>query len=287
MSYDLYFQKKNRELFSRQEFVAYFTSRPHYKVENGQALYENDDTGVYFIVEHNEVESLEKTEDPSDYSPANLNLNFLRPHIFALEAEPEITAFVRQFEFIIMDPQIDGNPGTTYEREAFLRGWNAGNKFAFDSIGKSNPEIKTLLYPSDDLERHWNWNFKRNDLQNQLRENIFVPKIAYHSLEGSVKSFIVWSEAIPTAFPTVDTVVVFRQSLAPSKFLRSKQNDFTIRSFSDIGRLLSEEVEYNSLKYRTLASEEKAKEWVISLPASSVKPSPVSVDRVLDFELSQ
>lgn len=282
MSYDLYFQKRNQETFSRQEFDDYFSSRPHYKVENSQALYENGDTGVYFIIEHNEVESLKKAEDPSECSPASLSLNYLRPHIFVLEAEPEVAAFVRRFDFAILDPQNDGNPGTTYERAAFLRGWNAGNKFAFDSIGDA-----TQLYPSTDLERHWNWNFKKNDLQAQLGENIFVPKIAYHFVDGSIKSLIVWSDAIPTAFPAVDTIIVFRRSLAPARFLRGKQNDFTIKPFSEIESLLSEEVESIGLKYRTSASEENARDWVASLPASSVKPLPVSVDKVLDRELSR
>src|SRR4051812_9742286 len=151
MSYDLYFQKKNQKSLSRQEFANYFSSRPHYKIENRQAIYENDDTGVYFIFEHNEAESLEKTEDPSAYSPAILILNFLRPHIFALEAEPEVAAFVRQFGFTIADPQDDGNPGSTYDREAFLRGWNAGNKFAFNAIGQSSPELKKLYIPGPTL----------------------------------------------------------------------------------------------------------------------------------------
>lgn len=54
MSYDLYFQKPKSEEFPYQEFISYFKSRSRYKVENGQAFYENEDTGVYFLMEHNE-----------------------------------------------------------------------------------------------------------------------------------------------------------------------------------------------------------------------------------------
>lgn len=287
MSYDLFFQRQNGAGLTRGEFSDYFGARPHYKVEaNGQALYENEDTGVYFIMEHNEVEGIVKTEDLSEYSPANLSLNYLRPHIFTLEAEPEIAAFVKAFDLSITDLQNSGNPSNVYDKEAFVRGWNHGNKFAFDSLSKTNPEIRTTMLPGADIEKHWRWNFGRTALQAKLGTGIFVPKITYHMQAGEVRSLIVWSEAIPTAFPEVDTIIVFRQFASRSSLSKEKRNDLIIVDFSEIAPLLGNSIEYANGNYQTLRSENEACEWVAALPESDAMPVLVSVDRVLDQDLA-
>lgn len=284
MSYDLYFRKKNGQDLSLNEFSEYFSRRPRYKFEKTQAFYENEDTGCYFIMEHNDIKQPppEKTETPADISPANLNLNFVRPHIFGLECEPEVHAFVKHFDFLIFDPQNDGNSTDTYDTQAFIRGYNVGNKFSYGTILKQNAEIANATYPAVDIERNWLWNLHKAALQAKLGENIFLPTISYQMLNGQVKSLIVWSEAIPTAFPDVDTVIVFRTSLAPSGFFSGKKNDYTIKEFSEILPLLSDKTADG---FRELTSPEKAREWVKSLPASDVKPTPIHVDRVLDREL--
>jgi hypothetical protein len=114
MSYDLYFRKKNKANFSLDEFQKYFSGRPNYQVEKGQAVYGNDDTGVYFVMDHNEIKSEQPSETLAGISPANLSLNFIRPHVFGLEAEPEVHAFVKAFDFLIHDPQNEGNPTEIY-----------------------------------------------------------------------------------------------------------------------------------------------------------------------------
>ena len=47
------------------------------------------------------------------------NLNYYRPHIFGMEAEPEVSGFVATFEPIIMDPQIGGMADGEYSRDGF------------------------------------------------------------------------------------------------------------------------------------------------------------------------
>jgi hypothetical protein len=49
MSYDLMFEAGRGKKLDKKTFAAHFRNRRNYKVENGQAVYQNEDTGVYFI----------------------------------------------------------------------------------------------------------------------------------------------------------------------------------------------------------------------------------------------
>jgi len=49
MSYDLFFEAGPGKKLDRKSFQAHFKSRANYQVGNGQAIYRNEDTGVYFI----------------------------------------------------------------------------------------------------------------------------------------------------------------------------------------------------------------------------------------------
>jgi hypothetical protein len=56
MSYDLFFTEPE---ISLQQFETYFANRNLYKVENAQAWYENEDTGVYFCFDYSDELVLE------------------------------------------------------------------------------------------------------------------------------------------------------------------------------------------------------------------------------------
>ena len=90
MSYDLFFKPRRGDADSSQ-FAEYFRNRRHYKVDVPEVLYENEDTGVYFMFDLER----EPDEDEGTHYPVALNLNYFRPSFFGLEAEPEVTAFVR------------------------------------------------------------------------------------------------------------------------------------------------------------------------------------------------
>lgn len=291
MSYDLYFRKKEQKSLSQDEFREYFEPRRNYKVEDKQAVYENEDTGVYFSFDYTEVDVANKeSEIPADNSSASFNLNFLRPHIFALEAEPEVANFIKAFGFLIDDPQISGNTSGIYTSEDFIRGWNVGNKFAYESIGKSNPDVMNTSLPSADIEKYWRWNYNLNSLRKEKGENIFVPRIMFHLVEGQVKSFTTWSDAIPTVFPVVDTVIIFRDELAPSKLFSTKNEiDFITINYSDLLPTLNAPVMTDApLHYRVFPNNEqqaKARERVASLKDTHVNPTVISIDHVLDREL--
>lgn len=287
MSYDLYFKKKDDQEFQLNEFKEYFECRPHYHVENSLAVYENDDTDVYFSFDFNETTKNDlPTETSNKELPVSFNLNYLRPHIFSLEAEPEIAAFIEHFGLVIEDPQVDGHTSNIYNAEDFIRGWNKGNEFSYKSIVASNPDIKNSVLPAMDLERYWRWNYTKTHLQHTLGEDIYVPKVSFQVLNGEIKSFILWSDAIPTVFPKVDTVILYRRSLTPSSFFSKAEQDFVIVEYNEILPLLVEEhVSNGASSYRNLLSEKSAREFVSAFPASKVQPTPISIGLVLDKEL--
>jgi hypothetical protein len=131
MSYDLYFRPRTGEL-TESAFNAYFRDRPHYKMEGAQAWYQNEDTGVYFLFERQDSEP--QPDDEGEAFPATLNVNYFRPSYFGLEAQPEVTAFVRAFDMTVSDPQLDGMGEGEYVAERFLTGWNKGNEFGYEAI---------------------------------------------------------------------------------------------------------------------------------------------------------
>src|ERR1051325_2662308 len=131
MSYDLYFKSRNQNSKPTPiEFVEYFRQRKNYEVSNQQVVYQNETTGVYFVFDIGELSDMED----SDLLPLSFNLNYLRPHIFGLEAEPEIRSLVEKFSLLVSDDQLDGMSDGEYSTEGFLRGWNKGNEFGYRSI---------------------------------------------------------------------------------------------------------------------------------------------------------
>src|SRR6185295_3902350 len=87
--------------------------------------------------------------------------------------------------------------------------------------------------------RHWRWNYGRSDLEEQLGDEVFVPRITYVRRDGRVRSAAVWTDAIPIALPEVDLLLLVREELAPRKllFLRG-QPDLACAPWSELAPLL-------------------------------------------------
>lgn len=171
MSYDLYFNKEEEPTL--EEFSEYFEKRVHYKMQGTQALYENQDTGVYFYFDYN--------QSREDDHFGSFNINFFRPHIFGLEAEPEISSFISHFDAAIYDPQSNGTKDGSYSRKRFLKGYNEGNKFSYKAFlqqtGGKLTENNYFVKPTEYIESLWKWNYNRNDLQQEQENDIFIPKL--------------------------------------------------------------------------------------------------------------
>lgn len=219
MSYDLGFRvPKGRGPISSKDFLKYFKGRPNYEINEGQAFYTNEDTGVYFSFEQGEGEE-------NGDAGVLFNMNYFRPHVFGLEAEPELAAFVKQFQLTVNDPQVDGMDQGPYSARGFLKGWNAGNQFACKSIGKDG---KPPTLPTSEIERIWRWNAGKEKLQLKMGEDVFVSKIMLLNHQGKAKTFVVWPDGIPIAMPDTELVVLMRDELAPKKLKKAAEPEHTV-----------------------------------------------------------
>lgn len=290
MSYDLLFLSR-QDGPTDSSLLAHFSKRPHYQVGGNQAFYSNEDTGVYFSwdVGLEEVEEAEPGEQPPPPSLVRFNLNYFRPHVFGLEAEPEVAAFVAAFDLPFNDPQIKGMGDGPYTSDGFLVGYNHGNEFSYSAIltqyGRSAAE-HTL--PTATIERCWLWNYHRSSLQAQLGEPVFVPKIMFFQVSGRLLPAAVWPDGIPSALPEVDLFVVPRQELAPRRLFRAK-NDIALAYPPQAASILAGfpmregPVPYRLLQYQHPPQE--IADWVRNLQPNTSETNGVAVDSILNEEL--
>lgn len=285
MSYDLFFRSRDpSRTVGRDQFEEYFAHRQHYEIKKAQAFYSNPCTGVYFLFEYDKCAA-----EGDELLPITFNLNYFRPHIFGLEAEPELTSFVEALDLTVSDPQNEGMGDGEYSPDGFLKGWNAGNAFGYRSI-LSQHGLEAVRYslPRGLIERCWLWNSERDALQAQYGEEVFIPQIFFLDHEGSVRSSVVWGDAIPIAIPEVDTVILARHELAPRGLLWKKK-DHGIVPYAEIEpclsgfSALSDPVPYHALRYT------ERPQSILDLFAAVVpersRAAFVSVDEILDREM--
>ena len=280
MSYDLFLRPRN-ELFSFESFESYFKDRSNYSVEGSLAWYQNEDTGVYFVFEHQD-----KEENEEEYFPIAFNMNYFRPSFFIREAEPEVTAFISRFDLTVEDPQVNGMGTGEYNSEKLVSGWLYGNEFGYQSILKDHSEVHSL--PSSQLEKAWEWNHGKEKLQNEVTDDVFVPSIMLINYQQKIVTACVWPDAIPSIIPPVDILLVGRKELAPRK-LFTKAEDMAIGNWDEIQPLLDSHKnkmhgEAFYLSYQKVP--EKIKNYIQHMkPIDLSSLERLSFDQVLDREL--
>lgn len=276
MSYDLFLSSKSRPL-SGDQFRSWFEGRPGYTVHGEHAVYENEDTGVYFVFDH----------DATD-SRVTFNLNYFRPHFFGLEAAPEVESFVAAFDLSIDDPQSDGMGNGPFTSNGFLRGWNAGNRLAYRAILSSDNRPETHVYPTADLERVWNWNVQRGSRQQEVGETLFVPKYMFMKGSPTAQVTVVWPDACPIYLPKADFVFVLRWQLS-SRPEAEDPREFTIVQWSEIEPMIAawpydEQLGCHRLDYAT--PPEELTEFIRHRPLKPHDPQMgLANDSVLNAEM--
>jgi hypothetical protein len=222
LSYDLFILP---HAFDANAIRAHFEARPWYRVEAHQAFYSNEETGVYFAFDI--LENPESEEDSEPRQPhVAFNLNFFRPHTFALEAEPEIAAFLARFPGRTHDPQLMGDE--PYSRDGFLKGWNHGNRAAFSAMAGQGANAPLLADPAH-IESAWRWNYNRRALQEKLGDNVFVPRVVWlqPSAGAAPVRCATWTFGIPSVIPEalITHVVLVRQKRPTLMKMFSRQQE--------------------------------------------------------------
>jgi hypothetical protein len=291
VSYDLFFRSRSGHgELSQESFQQYFGGRSHYQVGPEQAVYGNEDTGIYFTFDYNapDKESDPSDDDQSELQPVAFNLNYFRPHVFGLEAEPEVAAFAKAFDLTVSDPQMSGMGDGEYSADGFLRGWNAGNAFSFRAIISQDSSQRYLSLPSDQIEAVWRWNFNRERLQNEIVEALFVPRIFFFEVDDEVKTAIAWADGIPILMPTVDYVIVPRKAFAPKRFLRPKK-DLVVFDWMELSPIIQRyamiegELNCHELSYSKTPSD--IEKLIREKSPDGKKRAGIAAEQVFDREL--
>jgi hypothetical protein len=293
MSYDLHFYYKGTdELITLKRFLDYFQNKPNYEIKDTQAAYYNEDTGVYFSFDYINETSEDEPIQPDGHKlqPISFNINFYRPHIFALEAEKELKAFIQELKLLVSDPQTAGMGDDEYTTIGFVSGWNHGNEIACKSLIKKENQTPLSL-PTEEIEQYWNWNYNLKVLEQYLQIDIFVPRYMFIMYEKKLEPVIVWTDGIPIALPEVKKIVIYRKELAPRK-ITGRKPDMAIVNKSDIESFLSKypvresySTPYHFLNYSYQDRPSEILNYFRSLPTLKGELEGIPVDHILNNEL--
>lgn len=211
MSYDLYFYKRKGRQLSENEIGDYLTNNLTPVDENGnQWVFENEDTEVYFILNHNEPEddpeSIEMFENFSDFDNTHFtfNLNFLRPNFFGLEAFQFVEKFMADLDLFVIDTQsADPDNPRKIVASDMLATWSKTNlAFSADKFD----EFGFTYIPIDQSDNTWLYNFHKQSMQDKLGDGYYVPKVFLFKTKVGNKAITLttWTEHIPIVVPPAD-----------------------------------------------------------------------------------
>jgi len=180
MSYDIYFCRNEPTEFQFGEVVSWLHRYPHFKGEGeSQLIYQNQDTGVYFLLEWSEpTQGQESSIPPGVYDTGlSLSLNYARPTFFAFETMPIVEALAAHFGFTMFDPQREPGVGF-FSSEELVESWTKSNKWAVESLAKDNDAFFRL---SPDTSTGF-WTYMNGDYHSLKKElegpDVFVPRSA-------------------------------------------------------------------------------------------------------------
>ncbi|MBK7142073.1 MAG: hypothetical protein IPH75_08340 [bacterium] len=294
MSYDLFFRARIPEQQPTREQIAdYFRTRENYSVSDEQALYENESTDVYFVFLFDEVEF--EAEDDREFMaegllPVIFNLNYFRPHVFALEAEIEISAFLRHFDLLVSDYQHHGMGDGEFSSEGFLRGYSFANEASYEIIGNEPGDgSPLLLLETEKLESIWRWNYECNQFNEQLGPQIFVPHIKFFYVDSRVMSAVIWPDGMNVAIPVVDIIVLHRDRLHSHHSSSHKEKTAFVKFENVLPFLAKYPKRQRSLPYYHLEYDEVPPdlcEFIASAETTIARTrSLVSIDSILNREV--
>lgn len=193
---------------SRHRFLEHFRARKHFIIADAEIIYDNADTGVGFRIGYQTRRSLLRS--PRVHS-AELEINYIRPSYFGLEAEIELSALVAAFDPRIEDLQTDGMGAGPYSPEKFLSGWNSGNRSAVHAVSSGQADVTFPNLPQSRLRTAWRWNYRNAELVAQVDGKQFVPRILMREWQGGLRLFAIWPGAdAPILLPEVDYVLAGR-----------------------------------------------------------------------------
>lgn len=260
MSYDLYFYKKKSSNQSEKDIINYLNNSEYLTAEENETQwsYFNEETGVYFGIDLNEpnteTEDLEIWDNFSEYENLNINftINFIRPNFFGYESFPILEKIIEDLDVYLLNPQdeIDPDNPQKFEKGYLENQWIRHNE---QLIIQHFSEFQVEYFDKEKSDYIWNYSLIRNELQENLEEDIFVP--GYFLLKSKIDNQIyrvcVWPKHIPIILPPVDFVIVQKEY----RKLFKKVEESGLVSIKQINEKFGnyfENFEYENLKMRVI-----------------------------------
>jgi len=262
MSYDLYFYKRKDSKLTEEGFAKYLSINLRFNISDyaRQWNYENPETGVYFLIDWNdsdtEAHDIDMFNTFSDFDNLNFSfsLNFFRADFFGYEVFPIIEKIVTDLDLFLLNPQdeTDSENPKKFSPGYLQEQWIRQNS----QVTKQNYAELSIKY--FDLERSnaiWSYQFIREELQNSLKEDIFVGGILLLQGKTDEKFYTVcvWPKHIPIILPQVDYVIIQKKY---SKFFRQVEESGLV-PYSEIMKLNDsfQPFEYKGLQLNILNQE--------------------------------
>lgn len=203
MSYDLYFYKKTDNPVSAGDIRRRLNGLATPDEAQGSTHWDylNENTGAYCrFAWHGEDHDLPDTETEDEVFEGfestgfSFSINFLRPDFFGYESFPLVGKLCSELDLYVSDPQHDDTPQPYHE--SLTDDWLQANRdmarTGFDEYGLSYLDKETS-------DRVWQYNFAKAGLQDELGDDVFVPRIMFVRKYGStdIRHLTVWPQHIP------------------------------------------------------------------------------------------
>jgi len=191
-----------------------------------QFEYTGPATGVYSLFDLSLVKDSEQAEPlvlPTGYHSIDLSvsINYVRPSFFAHEVMPIASGIANALHLALYDPQGDKLLDAPAREEPLIEGWIEHNDKVTRGLAMEQEPIRKPYLPRAQSLYWWKYTIAREELQNALGEDVYVPSILLRvDGENRVRPTVIWSAeaaghlwwskriALPHVFPVCDYLML-------------------------------------------------------------------------------
>ena len=186
-----------------KDLQAFLNVQPHFRPEqNGEYVYENENTGVYFVVGNEPVErpasglrSLEKA----------FIVNYGRAEFFVLEAFPVIADICNKLGLLV-DNEQEGKPRKVNAAQLHKEWLHTNDSFLREMAQKHDSEETGAAYmPRKASNELWRFLVGKEALQDKMvaeEKDVYVAQpLFFRDREYKVVTAVAWPAAIPIVIP--------------------------------------------------------------------------------------
>jgi hypothetical protein len=221
MSYYLHFYRRNDNKLNNSEIISEIKKLVPKNISEieSQINYENESTGVYFLIDFNEPnrekEDIEIFDCFEGFENLNIStsINFFRPDYFGKEIFPIIADFSEKLDLFMLNLQEfdeSRHKPLKWTEKELIEHWTEHNSIVSKTHGQEH-ELKFMDKEKSDY--FWSYTSQIDKLENEIKEDIYIPKPFVLQNKESQELFtaIAWTQSIPLILPKVDFVIILKK----------------------------------------------------------------------------